>query len=308
MTDSAATTRVAAHAVCLHRGQILLVHQASPGPAEQRWTLPGGGLEFGEAACDAVRREVAEECGLTAEVGRLLGVHQSVHDSAAGPRHDIRLLHAVRVAGELRPDPSGEIDRVGWFDVDALPARRTGWVDLGVQLALAARSVQLRPAGPADEPLLQRLVFRAWRWDRDWDEDDYLAHLGQGQTDSYVEDFGRRAGDVGVVAERQGVPIGAAWARLFTTLEHRAGFVDQTTPEVVIALLPGHEGSGIGARLLEVLLLTAQAKGHRALSLDVATGNDRARRLYERAGFELVGEHHRDGVLHSTVLRRPPTC
>ncbi|MDX1620903.1 MAG: NUDIX domain-containing protein [Nitriliruptorales bacterium] len=53
-------------------GRLLVVRRGQP-PAEGRWTLPGGKLEPGERLPDAVRREVAEETGLTVEPGELIG-------------------------------------------------------------------------------------------------------------------------------------------------------------------------------------------------------------------------------------------
>ena len=127
---------MAAHAVALRGGNVLLVHQVAPGPAQNRWTLPGGALEPGETGPEAVIREVTEECGLRTEVGELLGVHRSTHrredDSL---RRDIRLLYAARVTGVPAPDTTGEIDAVGWFAWDDLPESVTAWVTAGVQWA-----------------------------------------------------------------------------------------------------------------------------------------------------------------------------
>ena len=36
-----------------------------------KWQVPGGKIEFGEAPTDALKREVKEECGLEIEVGNL---------------------------------------------------------------------------------------------------------------------------------------------------------------------------------------------------------------------------------------------
>ena len=53
---------------------------------------------------------------------------------------------------------------------------------------------------------------------------------------------------------------------------------------------PAARGSGTAARLVEAVCAWAAGDGGRVLSLWVADGNDRARRLYERLGFTATGE------------------
>jgi ribosomal protein S18 acetylase RimI-like enzyme len=65
------------------------------------------------------------------------------------------------------------------------------------------------------------------------------------------------------------------------------GFVDATTPEVTIGVVPSWRGRGIGRRLLVALLDAACSDGHAALSLSVEEDND-ALRLYESVGFRPV--------------------
>lgn len=55
-----------------------------------------------------------------------------------------------------------------------------------------------------------------------------------------------------------------------------------------IQILPTHQGSGIGKRVLSAVLDEARCKGVH-VSLSVLHGNP-ARRLYERLGFEVVTE------------------
>ncbi len=77
--------RLAAYAVCIEDGRVLLARHVSP-KGESNWTLPGGRVEHGEDPFDAVIREVAEETGCNAEVERLLGVDSRLIPAADRPR------------------------------------------------------------------------------------------------------------------------------------------------------------------------------------------------------------------------------
>lgn len=98
----------------------------------------------------------------------------------------------------------------------------------------------------------------------------------------YIDGFGTQRGDEGILAVHETSPVGAAWARFIRGY----GFVDETIPELSIALLPGYRGKGSGTRLLEALLdrLKGKAEG---VSLSVNRSNP-AYRLYERHGFRVV--------------------
>jgi ribosomal protein S18 acetylase RimI-like enzyme len=54
------------------------------------------------------------------------------------------------------------------------------------------------------------------------------------------------------------------------------------------AVHPGHQGRGIGRDVLHRVCRTARAAGAGAVHLEVATGNDRALRLYTSLGFRPV--------------------
>jgi ribosomal protein S18 acetylase RimI-like enzyme len=77
---------------------------------------------------------------------------------------------------------------------------------------------------------------------------------------------------------------GAVWYRLMTFEEPGYGFVDDSTPEIALAILPDHRGRGMGGALLEEIRDVARSRGYGALSLSVEHGNP-ALRLYERSGF-----------------------
>ena len=79
------------------------------------------------------------------------------------------------------------------------------------------------------------------------------------------------------------------WYRLFKTKEPGYGFVDERTPELSIAVVPSRRGRGFGDELLRALLEQARKDGFQQVSLSVEPYNP-ALRLYERHGFEKVGE------------------
>ena len=54
-------------------------------------------------------------------------------------------------------------------------------------------------------------------------------------------------GDLAVIAESDGRPIGAAWSRLWTADVHSYGFVDADTPELALAVARATEDKEWGA-------------------------------------------------------------
>ncbi|WP_329453712.1 NUDIX hydrolase (plasmid) [Streptomyces sp. NBC_01724] len=132
--------RLAAYAVCVEDGRVLLARLVPP-EGESIWTLPGGGVEHGEDPFDAVIREVAEETGCDAVVERLLGVDSRVIPAAvarSGVEHqNVGIFYRVRITGgQLRPEPNGEIAESVWTPIpDAARLRRSSLVDVGLDLA-----------------------------------------------------------------------------------------------------------------------------------------------------------------------------
>ena len=99
----------------------------------------------------------------------------------------------------------------------------------------------------------------------------------------YVLNWGR-PGDEGLVALDDANPVGAAWYRLFSRSEPGFGFVDESTPELTIAVVPSRREHGVGHELLEALLERAKAAGHESICLSVEQDSP-AVHFYERHGF-----------------------
>ncbi|WP_205472139.1 NUDIX hydrolase [Nocardioides sp. SYSU D00038] len=94
--------------------RVLLVHR----PKYDDWSFPKGKLERGEHACVAAVREVAEETGLHVRLGPPL----SAQRYAVKGRPKRVSYWTGRAVGS--PDVSGyeandEVDRLGWFELDA---------------------------------------------------------------------------------------------------------------------------------------------------------------------------------------------
>jgi ribosomal protein S18 acetylase RimI-like enzyme len=144
----------------------------------------------------------------------------------------------------------------------------------------------MREAEAADGDALALALVDAVDW-RGLGDIDLAGVLAAPALAHYVTGWPRR-GDFGTVAVAGSEVAGAAWARLFPDDDPGYGFVAADVPELTIAVRAAHRGRGVGGALLDAVLAQARRRGHRAVSLSVEDGN-RARRLYERAGFVVVG-------------------
>jgi len=94
------------------------------------WELPGGTLEAGETAMQAVVREVREETGL--DVEPITHVGDWVR---RGFRPHTARVYLCRVVGGTEA-PSHETPRLTWFDVDEPPVELFPWYREPLRVAL----------------------------------------------------------------------------------------------------------------------------------------------------------------------------
>ena len=96
----------------------LIRHTYVPG-----WQLPGGGVEAGETAAEALGRELVEECNIAITAPPTL---VSLHFNRRASRRDHVALYLVRGFSQSAPKlPDREIAEAGFFPLDALPERTT---------------------------------------------------------------------------------------------------------------------------------------------------------------------------------------
>ena len=128
--------RIAAYGVAVADDAVLLVRASLLSNIPGLWSLPGGGVDFGEEPLDAVVRELREETGLEVRPHGPLAVLSDVMDVPGRPErvHTVRVCTLVEVlGGTLTDEPDGTTDAVRWVpfpQAAALP-----------QLAFVARAL-----------------------------------------------------------------------------------------------------------------------------------------------------------------------
>lgn len=106
-----------------------------------------------------------------------------------------------------------------------------------------------------------------------------------------------KASDIGFIAELGGEAVGAAWARLFENAEAGGyGFVDNSTPELGLAVSKEYRSKGIGTALMKALMAELKQKGYERISLSVDKLN-RAVDFYKKLGFKVIKEKDTDYLM-----------
>jgi ADP-ribose pyrophosphatase YjhB (NUDIX family) len=119
-------------------GAILMVHRTD----NDLWALPGGGIDIGESAAEAVVREVIEETGLRTKADRLTGIYTNPRHVIAYDDGEVRQqfalcfaatvlggeLHTSSETSEVRFIPEVELDQ---YDVHPSTRLRIAHRDLG---------------------------------------------------------------------------------------------------------------------------------------------------------------------------------
>src|SRR4029450_9459883 len=108
--------------------------------------------------------------------------------------------------------------------------------------------LRIRELEAADAEFLGEMLIAAVYWDPAKERLPTEFLLAHPKLTIFHPDRGR-PGDVGLVAEEDGAPVGVVWYRRFTEAEHGEGFVDEATPELAIAVADGHRGHGLGSAL-----------------------------------------------------------
>lgn len=115
-------------------GREVLVCQRRAGhPMGLKWEFPGGKVEAGETAEAALARELDEELGITATIGRRLATIR--HNYRNGGVIEIQFFVVESFTGEME---NRVFEQMTWSTFDALPERDFLAADLTLIQDLAA--------------------------------------------------------------------------------------------------------------------------------------------------------------------------
>lgn len=98
-----AKPEVAVGGIAIHDDQLLLVRRGR-GPAQGDWSVPGGRVEPGELLAEATVREFAEETGLEAVCGPIVGVAERI----GADSHFVIVDHVVTVLDPTTTPTAGD--------------------------------------------------------------------------------------------------------------------------------------------------------------------------------------------------------
>jgi 8-oxo-dGTP pyrophosphatase MutT (NUDIX family) len=107
--------------------------------------LPGGHVEFGEAARESLKREVLEELGCRASVGRFLGAVEHKFTQNGEVHHEVNLVFGMTVYGLEAGKPVHSVE--GHLGFSWLPVTKVRTSDL--------------------EPAVLRVMIPSWVSNRD---------------------------------------------------------------------------------------------------------------------------------------------
>ncbi len=121
-----ARRRTAAYAIATSTDRLLLTKLWDGDVSAGHWTLPGGGMAFGETPEETVLRELHEETGLSGRIVRLLDIRSEVFP----PWKEHTSLQVVGFLYEVEVSGTPTVQEIGgstvaaeWVPLDAVRSR-----------------------------------------------------------------------------------------------------------------------------------------------------------------------------------------
>ena len=116
--------------------------------------------------------------------------------------------------------------------------------------------------------------------------------INQPELKLYIDGFGNKKDDIGLVTEIDKKAVGAVWVRIMDDYGH----VDHDTPSFAISLRKDYRGLGIGTALMKEMLRILKGRGYKQASLSVQKANY-AVKMYLKTGFEIIDENEEEYIM-----------
>jgi ADP-ribose pyrophosphatase YjhB (NUDIX family) len=108
---------VIARGVIVQQGHVLLCQHAK----KKYLYLPGGHVEFGETAAEALARELVEEAGVKIRVGPCLLVQEHLFEQGQKARHEVNLIFQASLPTRKTKRPGSRTGTIRPGSVEAVP-------------------------------------------------------------------------------------------------------------------------------------------------------------------------------------------
>jgi ADP-ribose pyrophosphatase YjhB (NUDIX family) len=135
-------SHIRAKAICLfrHQEQVLLAQAFDPTKNEHYLMPIGGGIEFGERATDAIRREVQEEIQQDIRQLQYLDVFENIFTFDGRAGHEIVFVYAATFVNQqmyAQPmikgiESNGEAYQAAWYTQEQLTQLKLPIYPLGI--------------------------------------------------------------------------------------------------------------------------------------------------------------------------------
>jgi len=111
-----ATPKIDVRGAVVHEGKILLIQERT----DERWAMPGGWADLGDAPASVAEREVWEESGYRVKAEKVVAVLDANRIEPLEFYHAFKIIFLCKLVGG-EPRTSNETIAVGFFDINDLP-------------------------------------------------------------------------------------------------------------------------------------------------------------------------------------------